>query len=54
MITLTHKCILQGEPVLLVGDTGCGKTTVCQILSKSNLFIIRYLINGQLSLKYGK
>jgi len=29
MCVLTHKAIEKGEPVLLVGDTGCGKTTVC-------------------------
>ncbi|MFN9909097.1 MAG: ATP-binding cassette domain-containing protein [bacterium] len=33
MVTLTAKAIERGEPVLLVGETGCGKTTVCQILS---------------------
>jgi len=35
MASLTYKAILSGEPVLLVGDTGCGKTTVCQLLSES-------------------
>jgi len=28
-MTLTAKAIARGEPVLLVGETGCGKTTVC-------------------------
>ena len=28
-------CIKSKEPVLLVGNTGCGKTTVCQLLSKT-------------------
>ena len=44
MITLAHKAIIQKEPVLLVGDTGCGKTTVCQILSQSIFPIKRYFI----------
>ncbi|KAL9652452.1 hypothetical protein ABK040_000025 [Willaertia magna] len=31
MYTLVGKCIQYKEPVLLVGDTGTGKTTICQI-----------------------
>ena len=30
---LVERCMDMKEPVLLVGDTGCGKTTVCQILT---------------------
>ncbi|XP_057850180.2 midasin isoform X2 [Cryptomeria japonica] len=30
---LVKRCYEQREPVLLVGETGCGKTTVCQLLS---------------------
>ncbi|CCD26053.2 AAA family ATPase midasin NDAI_0G02760 [Naumovozyma dairenensis CBS 421] len=30
---LVSKCLQNNEPVLLVGETGCGKTTICQILS---------------------
>ncbi|KAJ3195669.1 hypothetical protein HK101_011411 [Irineochytrium annulatum] len=33
LLTLVCKCLEQKEPVLLVGETGCGKTTVCQIIS---------------------
>lgn len=33
LAVLVHKCILAKEPVLLVGETGCGKTTICQLLS---------------------
>jgi len=33
LLTLVQRCIIQKEPVLLVGDTGCGKTTVVQLLS---------------------
>ena len=33
---LCALCIQFDEPVLLVGETGCGKTTICQILSEMN------------------
>jgi len=33
LIHLVSTCVRQKEPVLLVGDTGCGKTTVIQLLS---------------------
>eukprot|EP00934_Nitzschia_sp_Nitz4_P000670 Nitzschia sp. Nitz4//scaffold122_size67431//7852//24798//NITZ4_006082-RA/size67431-snap-gene-0.19-mRNA-1//1//CDS//3329534394//670//frame0 len=33
MLSLVATCVEQKEPVLLVGDTGCGKTTVVQLLS---------------------
>lgn len=29
LATLVYKCLLNKEPVLLVGETGCGKTTLC-------------------------
>ena len=28
-----NKILLSQEPVLLVGETGCGKTTICQLFS---------------------
>ena len=31
---LINECILNEEPVLIVGETGCGKTTVVQALSQ--------------------
>lgn len=34
MAVLASKAMEFNEPVLLVGPTGCGKTTVCQILSE--------------------
>jgi len=34
LFTLVSRCIEFKEPVLLVGETGCGKTSVCQVLSK--------------------
>lgn len=30
---LVERCYRVKEPVLLVGETGAGKTTVCQLLS---------------------
>ncbi|KAH8389019.1 hypothetical protein KR200_005635 [Drosophila serrata] len=33
MAVLTAKALEFNEPVLLVGPTGCGKTTVCQLLA---------------------
>eukprot|EP00563_Minutocellus_polymorphus_P011097 CAMPEP_0181061420 /NCGR_PEP_ID=MMETSP1070-20121207/22512_1 /TAXON_ID=265543 /ORGANISM="Minutocellus polymorphus, Strain NH13" /LENGTH=5087 /DNA_ID=CAMNT_0023141375 /DNA_START=277 /DNA_END=15540 /DNA_ORIENTATION=+ len=32
LLTLVDRCVQQKEPVLLVGETGCGKTTVVQLL----------------------
>ncbi|AET39337.1 AAA family ATPase midasin Ecym_4273 [Eremothecium cymbalariae DBVPG len=31
---LVSACLKNNEPVLLVGETGCGKTTICQLLSQ--------------------
>ncbi|CAM6097712.1 unnamed protein product [Calypogeia fissa] len=33
LFNLVEHCVRHQEPVLLVGDTGCGKTTVCQMLA---------------------
>ncbi|KAF3915424.1 Midasin [Arthrobotrys entomopaga] len=33
LYTLLEQAIVKNEPVLLVGETGCGKTTVCQLLA---------------------
>ncbi|KAL3144109.1 hypothetical protein ABBQ32_003899 [Trebouxia sp. C0010 RCD-2024] len=33
MFTLLDRCVQHSEPALLVGDTGTGKTTVCQMLA---------------------
>lgn len=30
---LVSTCLQNNEPVLLVGETGCGKTTICQLLA---------------------
>lgn len=42
-INSVGKAIEFQEPVLLVGDTGCGKTTVCQFIAavrKQKLLIV--------------
>ncbi|KAL1916197.1 uncharacterized protein VTP21DRAFT_5814 [Calcarisporiella thermophila] len=33
LFKLVAYCLRYNEPILLVGETGCGKTTVCQILA---------------------
>jgi len=43
MVSLILKCKAQGEPVLLIGETGCGKTTASQLiafLDKQQLFYL--------------
>ena len=34
LAVLVDKCLDNKEPVLLVGETGCGKTTICQVLAQ--------------------
>lgn len=43
MAVLTAKALQFNEPVLLVGPTGCGKTTICQILSSIHDVTLRIL-----------
>ncbi|XP_037888619.1 midasin [Glossina fuscipes] len=43
MAVLTAKALQFNEPVLLVGPTGCGKTTVCQLLAKIHNVKLRIL-----------
>ena len=33
MAALTFKAIRNDEPVLLVGETGCGKTTLAELIA---------------------
>ena len=33
MWKLVNRCVDHNEPVLLIGETGCGKTTVCQLVA---------------------
>ena len=40
---LVANALRNNEPVLLVGETGCGKTTVCQMLADAfgkSLFVV--------------
>ena len=34
LYTVTARSVLHQEPVLLIGETGCGKTTVCQTIAE--------------------
>eukprot|EP00347_Sterkiella_histriomuscorum_P024492 403330924 len=36
LAVLMHKCLINLEPVLMVGETGCGKTTLCQVFASIN------------------
>lgn len=43
LFALVAEALRNNEPVLLVGETGCGKTTVCQMLAQAfgkQLFIV--------------
>ena len=40
MFSLVHRSLETKEPILLVGETGCGKTTVVQVLA---VLMVRYL-----------
>ncbi|PHH82763.1 hypothetical protein CDD82_4928 [Ophiocordyceps australis] len=35
LYVLVYRALRNNEPVLLVGETGCGKTTVCQVLAEA-------------------
>lgn len=36
LFILVYRALQNNEPVLLVGETGCGKTTVCQMLAAAS------------------
>lgn len=36
LAVLVYTAIKYKEPILLVGETGCGKTTICQVLAEFN------------------
>jgi len=52
LLTLVNRCVEQREPVLLVGETGCGKTTVVQLLGmllKRHLHVVNCHANTETS-----
>ena len=53
LAVLVAKCLKNKEPVLLVGETGCGKTTLCQVfaseVTKQPLFSINCHQNTETS-----
>lgn len=44
LFRLSGRCLSHLEPLLLVGATGCGKTTVCQLYSMllNRRCVVRY------------
>jgi midasin (ATPase involved in ribosome maturation) len=44
---LVTQCILRNEPVLLVGETGCGKTMVCEAMATAVSKTLHFLICHQ-------
>ena len=36
LFCLVNTCVANNEPVLLIGETGCGKTSICQALAVHN------------------
>ncbi|XP_077869169.1 midasin [Saccoglossus kowalevskii] len=52
LAVLVGQALRFGEPVLLVGETGCGKTTVCQIfaaLAKQRLYTVNCHLHTETS-----
>ncbi|XP_013366226.1 PREDICTED: midasin isoform X3 [Chinchilla lanigera] len=52
LAVLVGRALEFGEPVLLVGDTGCGKTTVCQMfaaLANQKLYSVNCHLNMETS-----
>ena len=43
LFTLVHSAVLCKEPVLLIGETGCGKTSICSALASHNSKVLRTL-----------
>ncbi|EME84614.1 uncharacterized protein MYCFIDRAFT_113897, partial [Pseudocercospora fijiensis CIRAD86] len=52
LYVLVARAIANNEPVLLVGETGCGKTTVCQMLSDA-LRKTMYTVNAHQNTETG-
>lgn len=52
LAVLVGRALEFGEPVLLVGDTGCGKTTICQLfaaLANQKLYSVNCHLNMETS-----
>ncbi|XP_071469317.1 midasin isoform X1 [Marmota flaviventris] len=52
LAVLVGRALEFGEPVLLVGDTGCGKTTICQVfaaLTNQKLYSVNCHLNMETS-----
>ncbi|KAJ3106463.1 hypothetical protein HDU97_006249 [Phlyctochytrium planicorne] len=52
LLVLVHNCITFREPILLVGETGCGKTTICQVIAdilEVDLHIVNAHANSETS-----
>ncbi len=50
LFAIVYLCVRFKEPVLLIGETGCGKTTVCQLLAEvigRNLRILNCHANSE-------
>lgn len=50
LAVLLSQSISYDEPVLLVGETGCGKTTICQMfaqLLRRELFTVNCHLNSE-------
>ena len=52
LYVLVSRALKNNEPVLLVGETGCGKTTVCQLLSEA-LRIPLHIVNAHQNTETG-
>ena len=52
LYALVAQAIRNGEPVLLVGETGCGKTSVCQVLAEA-LEKELYIVNAHQNTETG-
>ncbi|KAK0709105.1 hypothetical protein B0T26DRAFT_720443 [Lasiosphaeria miniovina] len=52
LYVLVKRAIQNNEPVLLVGETGCGKTTVCQLLSEFDKKLL-HIVNAHQNTETG-
>lgn len=52
LYTLVSQALRNNEPILLVGETGCGKTTICQLLAES-LSKVLHIVNAHQNTETG-